>query len=78
MNLEDWYKKTERPEERALLRRLCLAAIWEWIGCVVLLVLGVVLFWLYLAATPPQSSAVNDLEEEGATERARQNQEARP
>lgn len=78
MNLEDWYKKTERPEERGLLRRLLLAAICEWIGCVVLLVLGIVLFWLYLAATPPQSSAINDLEEEGATERARQNQEARP
>ena len=78
MKLEDWYKETERPEERELRRKLRRAAIWEWIGYVVLLVLGIVLFWLYLAATPPQSSAINDLEEEGATERARQNQEARP
>ena len=78
MDLEDWYKETERPEERELRRKLRRAAIWEWIGYVVLLVLGIVLFWLYLAATPPQSSAINDLEEEGATERARQSQEARP
>lgn len=78
MNIIDWYKETERPEERELRRKLRRAAICEWFGCAALLVLGIVLFWLYLAATPPQSSAVNDLEEEGATERARQNQEARP
>lgn len=78
MNIIDWYKETERPEERELRRRLRLGEICEWFGYVVLLVLGIVLFWLYLAATPPQSSAINDLEEEGATERDRQNQEARP
>lgn len=78
MDLEDWYKETERPEERALRRRLRLGEICEWFGYAALLVLVVLLVFRYLAATPPQSSAVNDLEEEGAAERARQNREARP
>ena len=64
MNDIDWYKMTERPEERALRRKLRREAIWEVIGGILLAILGIVLFWLYLAVTPPQSSAINDLEEE--------------
>ena len=64
MNDIDWYKMTERPEERALQRKLRREAILEVIGGILLAILGIVLFWLYLAVTPPQSSAINDLEEE--------------
>ena len=63
MNLEDWYRETERPEERELRRKLRRKAILEVIGGILLAIFGVALFWLYLAATPPQSSAINDLEE---------------
>ncbi len=78
MNEIAWYKMTERPEERALRRKLRRRAVLEVIGGIMLAIAGIVLFLLYLAATPPQASAINDLEEEGATERTRQNQEARP
>lgn len=64
MNLIDWYKMTERPEERALRRKLRREAIWQVIGLILLTILGIVLFWLYLAITPQQSSAINDLEAE--------------
>ena len=63
MNEIDWYRMTERPEERELRRKIRRAAIMEWIGLAVLIPLSIFLFWLYLAATPPQSSAINDLEE---------------
>lgn len=63
MNEIDWYRETERPEERELRRKIRRAAIMEWIGLAVLIPLSIFLFWLYLAATPPQSSAINDLEE---------------
>ena len=66
MNEIDWFKMTERPEERALRRKLRRRAIFEWIGGILLAIVGIVLFWLYLAATPPQSSAINDLEAEEA------------
>ena len=64
MRLEDWYKKTERPEERALRRKLRRAAILEAIGLVVLTPLSIILFWLLVVMTPDQSSAINDLETE--------------
>ena len=67
MNMIDWYKMTERPKERELRRKLRRAAIMEVVGLILLAILGVFLLWLYLAATPPQSSAINDLE----TSRAR-------
>lgn len=66
MNEIDWYKMTERPEERALRRKLRRKAVLDVIGGIVLAIVGIVLFWLYLAATPPQSSAINDLEAEEA------------
>jgi len=66
MKIEDWYKMTERPEERELRRKLRRAAIAEWIGLVVLAPLSILFFWMLLAATPPQSSAINDLEAEEA------------
>ena len=72
----DWYKMTERPEERELRRKLRRQAILEVIGGILLAIFGVVLFWLYLAATPPQSSAINDLD--AAAEAARSDTEARP
>ena len=73
MNDIDWYKMTERPEERALRRKLRRAAIWDVIGGILLAILGIVLFWLYLAATPPQSSAINDREaDDGIAAEARQ------
>lgn len=78
MELTDWYKMTERPEERELRRKLRRAAILQWVGLAVLIPLSMLLLWLFVVATPPQSSAVNDLEEDGALERAMQNQGARP
>jgi hypothetical protein len=69
MKIEDWYKKTERPEERELRRKLRRQAIVEWIGLAALIPISILLFWLYLAATPPQSSAINDLEEVGTEAR---------
>ena len=72
----DWYKMTERPEERELRRKLRRAAILQWIGLAVLIPLSVLLFWLFLVATPPQSSAINDLEV--AAEAARSDTEAMP
>lgn len=63
MKLEDWYKKTERPEERALRRQLRRAAILEWIGLIVLIPVSILLFWMLLIVTPDQSSAINDLTE---------------
>ena len=64
MDLEDWYRKTERPEERELRRKLRRQAIAEWIGLVVLTPLSIILFWLLVVMTPDQSSAINDLETE--------------
>lgn len=62
MKLEEWYRRTERPEERELRRALRRAAILEALGGFVVAGMCVLLFWLYLAATPPQSSAINDLD----------------
>ena len=73
----DWYRMTERPEERELRRKIRRAAIMEWIGLAVLTPLSVLLFWLYLVATPPQSSAINDMEEVRGAEAAIQDGEAR-
>lgn len=75
MNLEDWYRMTEWPEERELRRKLRRAAIAEWIGLAVLIPLSILLFWLFVIATPDQPSAINDLEE--AAEAARPDTEAR-
>ena len=63
MKLEDWYKKTERPEERELRRKLRRMAILQWIGLIVLIPISILLFWLLLIVTPDQSSAINDLTE---------------
>ena len=63
MKLEDWYKKTERPEERELRRRLRRMAILQWIGLIVLIPVSILLFWLLLIVTPDPSSAINDLTE---------------
>ncbi len=63
MKLEDWYKKTERPEERELRRRLRRMAILQWIGLIVLIPVSILPFWLLLIVTPDQSSAINDLTE---------------
>lgn len=76
MNVIDWYKMTERPEERELRRKIRRAAIMEWIGLAVLTPLSILLFWLYIAATPPQSSAINDLD--AAAEAAHSDTEAMP
>ena len=62
MNEIDWYKMTERPEGCELRRKIRRAAIMEWVGLAVLTPLSIFLFWLYLAATPDQSSAINDLD----------------
>ena len=64
MNEIDWFKMTERPEERALRRKLRRRAIFEWIGGIPLAIIAVVFSWICIAATPPQSSAINDLEAE--------------
>ena len=67
MDLEDWYRETERPEERELRRKLRSRAIVdvvaEAVGCIALAILAAFLFWLYLVITPDQSSAINDIEE---------------
>ena len=63
MRIEDWYKKTERPEERELRRKLRRMAILQWIGLIVLIPVSILLFWLLLIVTPDQSSAINDLTE---------------
>lgn len=63
MRIEDWYKKTERPEERELRRKLRRMAILEWIGLIVLIPISILLFWMLLIVTPDQSSAINDLTE---------------
>ena len=78
MDLEDWYRETERPEERELRRKLRRAAILQWIGLIVLIPVSILLFWLYLAATPDQSSAINDLEEECPNAVRTSNLEAAP
>lgn len=72
----DWYKMTERPDEHELRRKIRRATIAEWIGLAVLTPLSVLLFWLYLVATPDQSSAINDLD--AAAEAARSDAEAMP
>lgn len=73
----DWYKMTERPEERELHRKIRREAIMEWIGGVLLATLVVVLSWLYLVVTPLQSSAINDLGEVRGAEATIQGGEAR-
>jgi hypothetical protein len=74
MGLKDWYRATETEAERELRRKLRrkarLEAVLGWIGLAVLIPLSILLFWLYLVATPDWP--------EGATERAQQNQEAMP
>lgn len=72
----DWYKMTERPDERELRRKIRRVAIVEWIGLAVLIPLSILLFWLFLAATPDQSSAINDLD--AAAEAVRSDTEAMP
>lgn len=62
MNEIDWFKMTERPEERALRRKLRRRALFEWIGGILLAIIAVVFSWICIAALPPQSSAINDLE----------------
>ena len=62
MKLEDWYKKTERPEERELRRKLRRREIMEFIGGMLTGGLILLLVWLYVIVTPDQSSAINDLE----------------
>ena len=70
MNDIDWFKMTERPEERELRRKLKRQALWEAACAILTAVVGVVLLLLYIAATPPQSSAINDLEAEDAGKEA--------
>ena len=64
-------KRPKGPQgaARELRRKIRRAAIMEWIGLAVLIQISIFLFWLYLAATPPQSSAINDLEEVGTEAR---------
>ena len=73
MNLEDWYKKTERTEERELRRKIRRDAFWraagDVAGGVLVFALYALLGFIFLAATPPQSSAINDLEEVGTEAR---------
>lgn len=69
MDIEDWYRETDRPEEREFRRKLRRKAIIEWIGLAVLIALSILLFWLFVIATPDQSSAINDLEEVGTEAR---------
>ena len=78
MNLEDWYRTTERLEERELRRKLRVEAACEIIGGLLLGALLVVLVWLYLVATPPQSSAINDLDEVRGAEAASQDGRVAP
>ena len=78
MNLEDWYRTTERLQERELRRRLRVEAASEIIGGVLLGLLLVTLAWLYLVATPPQSSAINDLDEVRGAEAASQDGRTAP
>ena len=63
MKLEDWYKKTERPEERELRRKLRRREIMEFIGGMLTGGLILLLVWLYVIVTLDQSSAINDLTE---------------
>ena len=78
MKIEEWYRETARPEERELRRKLRHAKIVEWIGLAVLTPLSVHLFWLFLVATPDQSSAINDLEEDCPNAVRTSNLEAAP
>ncbi len=72
----DWYKMIELRVKRELRRKIRRAAIMECIGLALLIPLSIFLFWLYLVATPPQSSAINDLD--AADEAAIQDGEAMP
>ena len=63
MDLEDWYRKTERPEERELRRKLRRREIMEFIGGMLTGGLILLLVWLYVIVTLDQSSAINDLTE---------------
>ena len=52
MRLEDWYRATERPEEREILRKMRRKAIMETVGVLVLIPIAILLFCMYLVATP--------------------------
>ena len=65
MTIENWYKLTERPEERRLRRKIRRAAIMDALGCMLASALAILLSWMFLAATPPPPNAINDLEEVG-------------
>lgn len=68
MNTIDWYRMTERPEERELRRKIRRDEFWraagDVAGCVLVLALFALLGYIFLAVTQPQSSAINDLETE--------------
>ena len=70
MSIENWYKLTERPEERELRRKIRRDTFWraagDVAGGVLVFALYALLGFIILAATPPQSSAINDLEAEEA------------
>ena len=72
MRLKDWYRETERPEERELRRKLRrkarLESAFGWIGLAVLIPLSILLFWLYLVATPdwPIADRSSNLDETSA------------
>lgn len=72
---------TMREYDRKVMLRLWrrrLRAAGAFVGDVAAAALFALLAWAFVWLTPPQSSAINDLEEEGATERTQQNQKARP
>ena len=64
MKFEDWCEATKRDEERAFERKRPWPIAGEILGGILLTMLYPLLFWLFLVATPPQSSAINDLEED--------------
>ena len=66
MDIEDWYKETERPEERELKRKLQHQAIRELIAELGMVIAFIVILLAFIYATPPQWSAINDLEEDSA------------
>ena len=61
MKLEDWYRLTERTEERALRRRLRREAALDAVGTVLLALAMGVICWLWAAAGPTAYDEVDDL-----------------